>query len=204
MDTNLKSGASALDTTVCATSCKPNIFRMSSRQLVSNRIWPRWWNFMTSAGTRAPDPGQHTHTNRRAWDIGSRNSRETLNHFSVRRRIAETAFDVISRCRMTSMSSRAVGGGGGCSSAGQRLRHCISTNFARSGIREVRNPLRDDTPGGMPAAAADCGALPADAVTVASSSFRRTSTHPERTGRTELYTTTISTRRTKTLRTART
>lgn len=42
-------------------------------------------------------------------------AREVLNHLRVRMRIAETALDVISRCRRMSMSSRLRSGGGSAS-----------------------------------------------------------------------------------------
>jgi hypothetical protein len=45
-------------------------------------------------------------------------SRETLNHFRVIRIMAETAFDVISRWRTTSISSSVGGWTGGCSGPG--------------------------------------------------------------------------------------
>jgi hypothetical protein len=44
-------------------------------------------------------------------------SREALNHFRVSNKIAETALEVISRCRVTSRSSSVGGGAGGCSGA---------------------------------------------------------------------------------------
>jgi len=43
--------------------------------------------------------------------------RDTLNHFKTSKRIAETAFDVISRCRVTSVSSKVGGTEGTCSGA---------------------------------------------------------------------------------------
>jgi hypothetical protein len=44
----LFSGASAFEATETETSCRPNILRMRSRQFVSKRCCPRWWNFMIS------------------------------------------------------------------------------------------------------------------------------------------------------------
>lgn len=52
--TYLFSGESALETTEVLTSCSPNIFMISSRQFVSRRSCPRWWNFITSAGRVRP------------------------------------------------------------------------------------------------------------------------------------------------------
>ena len=49
MGTHLCSGESALETMTVGTSWSQKIFRMSSRQLVSSRSCPRWWNFITSA-----------------------------------------------------------------------------------------------------------------------------------------------------------
>lgn len=46
--TYLFSGESAFETTEAETSWRPNIFKIRSRQLVSSRCCPRWWNFMTS------------------------------------------------------------------------------------------------------------------------------------------------------------
>lgn len=50
-------------------------------------------------------------------DQRNRYPRETLNHFKVRRIIADTALEVISLCLMTSISSIDGGGMGGCSCA---------------------------------------------------------------------------------------
>lgn len=44
-------------------------------------------------------------------------SRETLNHLSVSKRMADTALDMISLCRVVSTSSSVGGGKGGCSTA---------------------------------------------------------------------------------------
>lgn len=61
----------------------------------------------------------HLHVNRQhvlvVQNRINRDSRETLNHFNVMSRMADTAFDVISRCRVTSISSNVGGWAGGCS-----------------------------------------------------------------------------------------
>lgn len=56
-------------------------------------------------------------------NVGGRrvHSRDILNHFKVRRRMADTAFDVISRCRATSISSNVAGLGGDWSSAARTV-----------------------------------------------------------------------------------
>jgi hypothetical protein len=66
--------------------------------------------------------------------ITGKHPREALNHFNVNNKIAETALDVISRCRVTSRSSSVGGGAGGCSGADQTQNH---DQFSWEWIRDV-------------------------------------------------------------------
>ena len=90
--------------------------------------------------------------------------------------MAETAFDVISRCRATSVSS-SVDSLGGSSAV---------PFVSRADCRIIDNHIRDITPGGKPGPAAG-GTPPLGVDTVAKSNLSRTRTQPGRTGRTALY-----------------
>ncbi len=98
--------------------------------------------------------------------------RETLNHFKTISRIADTALEVISRCRVTSSSSR-VGVGGGMGGS------CAMCLLVKEGAAKGNN-LREATPGNIVAAWGSGMFVPA--VTVANSSLRQTRTQPDSTG----------------------
>ena len=97
--------------------------------------------------------------------------------------MAETALDVISRCRVTSVSSSVAGFAGGGSSA---ARGGDDVSYSGKVAGECAFGSRETTPGGNPAAAVG-GGPPGLGETVARSSFSSTSTHPERTGSTALW-----------------
>ena len=93
--------------------------------------------------------------------------------------MAEVALQLISRCRVTSISSRVGGGMLGCSWAADS-RYGGVTN-------RKRETLRDATPGGKTEDVDDCGGCIFElAETVAKRSLRRTRIQLDITGRTEL------------------